>query len=231
MARSPGSPARSLPLLAGASLVLLLLGVGTGAALGGVFPSPFVDPATAEAFFAEQPAAVLATAVLGFLSALPLLGYAAGASAQLRRHPETGAGAAVALGAGGIAVAMLAGSGLIQWVLTRPSVRTEPGIVHALHDLAFLTGGVGHVVFLGLMVGGFAAAGLGSGLLPRALAVAGLVIAAIGVLASVSLVWSDAAVLLPICRFPGLLWLIAAGVVLAGRSRAVASARARAQLS
>jgi hypothetical protein len=109
---------------------------------------------------------------------------------------------------------MLALCGLVAWVLARPDIRTETALVRALHDLAFLTGGVGHVVFLGLLMAGIAVPGLILGLLPRGVAVTGLVIAAVAEAATVSLAWDAAAVLLPIARFPGLVWLVAVGFML-----------------
>jgi hypothetical protein len=49
-------------------------------------------------------------------------------------------------------------------------------------------------------------------LLPRWLAWAGLIIAAVAELTVVTLIWPGLSVLLPIARFPALLWLIAAGL-------------------
>ena len=80
-----------------------------------------------------------------------------------------------------------------------------------MHDLSFLTGGPAHVVFLGLLVAGVAVPALLLGLLPRALAVAGLVIAAVAELATLALLWPELSVLVPLARFPGLLWLVVAG--------------------
>lgn len=51
-------------------------------------------------------------------------------------------------------------------------------------------------------------------LLPRWLAVAGLVIAAVAELSTLALVAPAFAVLLPLARFPALLWLIAAAALL-----------------
>ena len=56
-------------------------------------------------------------------------------------------------------------------------------MVRALHDLAFLFGGPAHVVFLGLLLAGMAVPGLLLGLLPRATAWTGLVIAGLAELA------------------------------------------------
>jgi hypothetical protein len=87
-------------------------------------------------------------------------------------------------------------------------------LVRGLQDLAFLTGGVMHGVFLGLLVAGIAVPGWLVGLLPRPLAYAGLAIASIAELSTLSLVWQSMSFLLPVGRFPALLWLLAAGVLL-----------------
>lgn len=215
-----GAAPGKLPWLAASSLVLLLAGVAVGAALGGVFPSPFGDAAQIQAFFTDHPASVQATAVFGIVSALPLLAYAAVATAHLGRVARAGSAAAVALGAATICTTMMVTSALLQWVLTRDAVRADPALVRGLHDLSFLTGGVGAVVFLGVLVAALATAASRAGLIPRPLAMAGLGMGAVGMLSVVSLLWPDAAVLLPVGRFPGLIWMIIAGVLVA-RKRAV----------
>jgi hypothetical protein len=75
------------------------------------------------------------------------------------------------------------------------------------------------VVFLGLLLAGIAVPALLLGLLPRALAIAGLVIAAVAELSFLSLVVPALAVLLPLARIPGLIWLVAAGFLLPRRRR------------
>jgi hypothetical protein len=71
-----------------------------------------------------------------------------------------------------------------------------------------------HVVFLGLLVAGIAVPGWLVGLLPRPLALGGLAIAAVAELSTLSLLWQPMSFLLPLGRFPALLWLIAAGILL-----------------
>ncbi|WP_214401289.1 hypothetical protein [Pseudonocardia lacus] len=211
--------AGQLPWLAAASLVLLLAGVAVGAALGGVFPSPFGDPDQIQAFFADHPTSVQLTAVFGVLSALPVLAYTAAAVTRTGRHPQAGAAPAVALGAGAICTTMMVASALLQWTLTRDDVRADSALVRALHDLSFLTGGVGAVVFLGVLVAAVAVAASRAGLVSRPVALTGVGIGVVGMLSIVSLLWSAAAILLPMGRFPGLIWMILAGVLLS-RERA-----------
>jgi len=221
--RRQGGP--SLVALALASTGLLVAGMVLSALLGGTLVSPFADAATVTAYFRDQPDAVKASAVLTFGSAVPLAIYAATASSRLRRLGVTAPGATIALVGGVLSAAMLALSGLVVWTLAQPAVRSDGSIVEALHYVAFATGGPACVVFLGLLVAGVAVPGLLLSLLPRGLAVAGLGIAVLAELTTLVLVWSSLAFALPVARFAGLGWLIAAGVLLP-HDRREASTRA-----
>jgi hypothetical protein len=203
-----------LGVLALVSTGLLLAGLATSAALGGAFPSPYADPAVIAAHFATQPDAVLAGGVLLFGSSVPLAIYAATASARLRQLGVTAPGATIGLVGGVLASGALAASGLLTWTLARPAVREAGPLVRALADLAFLTGGPAHVVFLGLLLAGIAVPALLLGLLSRAVAVAGLVIAAVAELSFLSLAVPALSLLIPLARFPGLVWLVVAGFLL-----------------
>lgn len=204
----------SLPLLAGVSLALLLAGLVLSAALGGLFPSPYAHAATIQHYFLSHPEAVRAGGILTFASSVPLAIYAATASARLRQLGVTAPGATIALVGGALSAGALSLAGLLQWTLAQAPVRTDQSLVRALQDLTFLTGGVMHVVFLGLLVAGIAVPGWLVGLLPRPVAFSGLAIAAIAELSTLCLVWQPMSFLLPLGRFPGLLWLLAAGILL-----------------
>jgi hypothetical protein len=206
-------PQFELPLvaLAAASVALLLVGLATSAALGGVLPSPFGDATAIETYFKLQPSSVRMSAVFAFASAIPLALYAAAVGSRLRALGATGPGAAIALGAGLISATVLSLSGMLQWVLSRPAVVVDAPVLHALSDLSFLTGGVAHVVFLGLLVAGIAMAALQQAILPRRLVLIGPVIAVVAVLSTMSLTLPAAAFLLPIARFPALIWLVVVG--------------------
>jgi hypothetical protein len=207
-------------LLAGASLALVVAGVAVSAALGGVLPSPFGDPGAIAAYIAGNPAALTASAFFQFASAVPLAIYAAVAYSRLRHLGVDAPGPAIGLVGGVISAAMLAVSGLCTWVLALPAVGGAGGAaVLGLHGLTFATGGVGAVAFLGLLVAGVAVPGLLSEQLPRTFALIGIAIAAIAALSTISMLVSGLAILLPLGRFPGLLWLIAAGVLLPRQKR------------
>ncbi len=148
---------------------------------------------------------------------MPLTVYAATASARLRQLGVTAPGATIALAGGVLAGGLLALSGLLQWTLARPVVRGNEPVVRALHDLVFLTGGAAHVVFLGLLVAGIAVPGLLLQLLSRPVALAGLVVAGLAELTTLTLIWPALSPLLPVARYPALVWLIAAGLLLPRR--------------
>lgn len=213
----PASAAQRGPnpaVLAGVSLALVVAGLVVSAALGGTIPSPFGDPASITAFYAGEADAVLASAFFQFAAAVPLAIYAAVTYSRLRHLGVTAPGPAIGLVGGGVAATMMAFAGLATWALALPGVAAGgTALVLALHGLMFATGGVGAVAFLGLLVAGVAVPGLLSGALPRTFALAGIAIAAVAELATLSLVANGIAFLLPLGRFPGMLWLIAAGVL------------------
>ncbi|WP_454790972.1 hypothetical protein [Mycolicibacterium lutetiense] len=208
-----------LALLAGISLALLLAGLIVGIALAGVMPMPFGATAAVNAYIRDHAVAVQAAATGTFASSVPLAIYAATVSTRLRQLGVTAPGAMIALVGGTLAAAAIGLSGLITWALSRPELAVDPTLVHALYYLVFLTGGPGHVVALGLLVAGVAVPSLVLGLVPRSVAWAGLIIAAIAELSFLTLLWWGFSVLLPVARFSGLIWLIVAGAMLPLRRR------------
>ncbi|MEU3395700.1 hypothetical protein [Streptomyces filamentosus] len=211
------------------SLFVAGLVASTLLAGGDTFPSPFGGAdATADiaAYFRDHTDAVRIGATLQFGASVPLAIYAATASARLHRLGVRAPSATIALAGGLLASAFLGLSALLSWTLSQPEVLGRTDVIRALQSLAFATGGPGHVVALGLLVAGVAVPGLLAGLLPRGLALGGLVLAVLAELSTLVLLADGAAVLLPIARFGGLLWLIAAGFLLP-RHRSDPRVRAR----
>lgn len=222
--RRQGGP--PLVLLAVISLVLLLGGLAVGVALGGMMPLPYGADSAIQAYVRAEPVAAQVIAVGVFASSVPLAIYAATASARLRQLGVTAPGATIALAGGVLAAGALGLSGLVAWTLSRPEVSGDGSLVRALYYLVFLTGGPAHVVAVGLLVAGMAVPSLILGLLPRPLAIAGLVIAVLAELTTLVLVWPAVAILLPIARFAALVWLVVAGALLPLRRTNKHAARA-----
>jgi hypothetical protein len=218
--RAVGRPSQGGPplaLLAAISLGLLLAGLASGVALGGLMPLPFGSEA--QDYVAAHHDAAQAIAVGTFASSIPLAIYAATASARLRQLGITAPGATIALAGGLLASGALSLSGLLAWTLSRPEATTDPALVRALYYLVYLTGGPWHIVTLGLLLAGISVPSLIVGLLPRSVAWTGLVIAAVAELTTLALIWPGLSPLLPVARFTGLIWLIVAGAMLPLRRR------------
>jgi hypothetical protein len=209
----PGSepPLGPLALL---STILALASVGTSLALGGAAPSPFATEESISRYFTGQPDAVLAASVLSFASLIPLTIVVGVLGARLRLLGITRGGAAVAHVAGSAAVALSALSALVLWVLSRPQLRDQPGVVRALHDVAFAAGGVGSAVFLGAMILGITAPARATAILPRPVCGIGFLLAAAAAATIFGLLWPSLTVLLPVVRFGGLAWLTYVGFTL-----------------
>jgi hypothetical protein len=220
-ARRQGGP--PLLLVGGLTLGFFIAGIVVAAALGGVTPIPLGAPVTVTDYYRDHSVSVQAGAIFMFAASVPLMIYAASVSARLRQLGITAPGATIALAGGVIASVTLSLSGLLGWTLSRPAVRTDGALVQALSTLSFLVGGPGHVVPLGLLLAGVSVPALIVGLLPRPIAWAGLVIALIAELSTLSLIFPVLAILLPIARFPALIWLVVAGAFLPTQRKKVAT--------
>jgi len=218
--RRPQQGGPSLAVLAAISIGLLLAGLVVGAVIaGGIMPLPYGSATEIQDYVTGHHGAAVAIAVGTFGSSVPLAIYAATASARLRQLGITAPGATIALAGGLLASAALALASLAAWTLSRPEVTSDAALVRALYYLTYLTGGPWHVVMLGLLIAGIAVPALIVGLLPRPVAWIGLVIAGLAELTTLVLIWPGLSPLLPVARFTGLIWLIAAGVLLPLRRR------------
>ncbi|QWF79071.1 DUF4386 domain-containing protein [Amycolatopsis sp. CA-230715] len=208
------SVAHAGPPLLVPGLVFAVFTVLTGV-LGASGPRPDTPVADVAAYYAGHHTTVVIWAALLFGSAIPLAIWSATAYRRLRQLGVAAPGTAIGLAGGLLASASLAFSGLTLWTMGEVADVHEPGVVHALQTLSFVTGGVGFVVPLALLIAGVCVPSLFVPLLPRPLAWSGLGVAALGVLATVSLLVPALAPLLPVGRFGGgVLWLLAASALL-----------------
>jgi hypothetical protein len=186
------------------------------------FPSPLQPPEEIVAYFRAESFKVRICAFLQFGASVPLGIFTAAMVSRLRFHRTTAAGPSIALFGGLAASAFMAISALVQWTLGQPGIADDAGLTRALYFLIFSTGGPGYSVPLGLLIAGISVTGGLKRLLPSWLAVFGIVLGLIGELSSLSLVVPGALILIPLTRFPGFAWLIAAGFRLSA-TRAVES--------
>jgi hypothetical protein len=197
-----------------AVLFLASLVVTASMTKGSHFPSPFIAPDLAQAFFARNGLALGIAAFLQFGAAVPLGIFTATVVSRLQFLGVNVAGVFITL-LGGFAASLLAAiSALLQWVLAQPGVASQADTTRALHLLTFATGGVGFVVSFGLFVAGVSVIAWFTRFLPRWLVWLGLVIAALAELSSLSLVFTAVTYLVPVARFVGFIWIIATGFLL-----------------
>ncbi|WP_163511432.1 DUF4386 family protein [Fodinicola acaciae] len=211
----PGPPLLAIGIV---FVVLFLAGlVGATLAAGTTFPSPYDPAERILAYFAQHPTGALLTGFFQFAAAVPLLLFTAVVYARLRHFKVAVPGAVITL-VGGIASSVfLMLSGILSWCLSRPDIVSSPALVRTIQDLAFLTGGPAHVVFLGLLIAGVSVIALFTRILPRWVAILGLVVAAIAELSTLSLLLPALAALLPLARFPGFVWIIAVAALMPRR--------------
>jgi hypothetical protein len=226
-ARSQRPTGPHLGALALVSLALTLAAVATAALLAdGRLPvSPFASTAQVLGYYRQHATAAQVGATLLFGSAVPLGIFAATAYTRLLRLGVRVPGPSIGFFGGVAASLMLMVAAAAGWILGRPELGGDAAVSRALVFLSFLTGGVGFVVGLGLLVAGVAVPALVLRLAPRWLAWAGLVIAAVSELSFLTMAIQPVQVLLPLGRYAGLLWLVVIGFLLPTRRAGLREAR------
>ncbi len=199
-------------VLFGASLVVpSLVRHGPG------YITPYETAEHVREFFAVSPSAAQITGFLVFASAIPLGLFTATIVSRLKFLGVRAAGTYIALFGGFMASAALIASGLLIWILSLPAVSTSLTAADATYFLSFVLGGMVFAVGSGLLIAGVSVTGGFSKLLPRGVAMAGLLIALAGELSSLGLLMQPATYLYPITRFGGLAWIIVAAALLPRR--------------
>lgn len=198
--------------------VLFLAGLTPVTIFGGKpsFPGPWEPVATLMAFFQFGAAIALGILTASMVNQMRFLGVRA-------------AGVNIAL-VGGLATALnMMGSAATLWALSQPGVAQDVGVTHALYEFSFALGGPGFSAPLGLLIAGLSIPALLMRRLPKWLTVCGIVLAICGELSWLNLMFPKLVFLVPLTRFPGFVWLIAAGFLLprtitAGRGNGAARA-------
>ncbi|MFI0981368.1 DUF4386 domain-containing protein [Streptomyces sp. NPDC021093] len=177
-------------------------------------PQPTATGADVLAYTQGNGTTIRIGAFLLLASAVPLAVLAGVLYRRLRALGITAPGSALTLVGGVMASLALTLSALFAWTGERLADDAAPALARAVADLSFLTGGVTYAVAFGLLVAGVAVTGLRAGLLPKPLARVGCVLAAAGLLATLSLLADPFGFALPVVRFGGLIWLVWVAAVL-----------------
>ncbi|MCP2324096.1 hypothetical protein HDA40_002603 [Hamadaea flava] len=205
MARPQSGPPLIAPAAAFAALTV------AGIALAARTPRPDAPAAEVLGYLHEHAGSVRLSAFLLFGASVPLAIWAAAAYRRLRALGITAPGSAIALAGGVLAAGFAAISALITWTASR--LGDAPDLAAALRDLAFITGGPGFTAFLGLLLAGVAVP-MALLRIRRPFALAGLGLALVGELSTLAVLTLDLAVLLPVARFGGILWLLTVSLLL-----------------
>ena len=185
------------------------------------FPGPWESAQTIDTFFRLRPGAAVLCSFLQFGSAVPLGIFTASVTSRLQFLGVRAAGVQIALYGGFGAAAAVASSSMVLWGMTRPGIAQDTALTQALYYLMYVFGGPGYSVPLGLLMAGVSITALFYRLMPRWICILGLVLALCGELSWLNLEFPKALFLIPLTRFPGFVWMIAAGFALpAGTTRA-----------
>jgi hypothetical protein len=178
------------------------------------FPGPWESAETITTYFREHSRAVLMCAFFQFGSAIPLGLFTATLVSRLRFLGVRAAGVHIALFGGLMTAFNLALSALALWVMAYPGIAADGPVIRALYYFVFAVGGVGYSVPLGLLMAGTSVSAGIPKLLPRWVALFGILLAICGELSWLSLVFPKLLFFFPLTRFPGFIWLITTGFAL-----------------
>jgi len=178
------------------------------------FPGPWESSEAITAYFQTYPKTVLLCAFLQFGAAIPLGIFTATVVSRLQFLGVRAAGPCIALFGGLMTVFNMAATAFVLWVMAYPGIAEDAGVLRAFYYLGFAFGGVGFSVPLGLLIAGVCIPAAFFKLLPKWLVAFGLILAIIGELSVLTLIIPQALFLIPLTRFPGFIWLIAAGFAL-----------------
>ncbi len=178
------------------------------------FPGPWEPVSVIQSYFQTHPTAVLICMFFQFGALIPLGIFTASAVSRLRFLGITAAGPYIAVFGGLMTVFDGAAAGFILWAMIHPGVAHDPALTTALYYLSYAFGGPGFSVPMGLLIAGLSIPAAFGKLLPKWIVAFGLLLAVAGELSWLNLVFPQAVFLVPLVRFPGFIWLIAAGFAL-----------------
>jgi len=202
-----------LGFVALAFVVLFVAALFPVTAFGGVpyFPGPAASVAEMVDFFSHRQAGVLLCAFLQFGSVIPLGIFTATVVSQLRFLGVRAAGTHIALFGGFLTATNIMITASLLWATIYPGVAQDPALTQALYRVSFGLGGHGFSVPFGILLAGVSITAGFYRLLPKWIVIFGILIAIIGELSWFQMLNIRLLPLIPLTRFPGYLWMIAAG--------------------
>jgi hypothetical protein len=196
--------------------VLFCAGLFPVIVFGGLphFPRPSDSPTTIAQFFQLRPRSVQLCAFLQFGAMIPLGIFAAAIVSRLRFLGVKAAGTYIAL-FGGFSAAMIGiVGGSILWTMAHPGIAQNGPLTAALYYFGDALGGPGYATTFGLLAAGISIPALFRRLMPRWIAILGLAVAVCGELAWLNMEFPKLLFFIPLTRFPGFVWMVAAGFAL-----------------
>lgn len=178
------------------------------------YPGPWETADAIATYFRNQQHDVLMCAFFQFGAAIPLGLFTATIVSRLKFLGTTAAGANIALFGGFMAALNVGVSSLLLWVMSYPGIAQDETVLRALYYAVFAIGGVGYSVPLGLLIAGISVTAFFMKLLPKWLTIFGLLLAVVGELSWLSLIFPKLLPLIPLTRFPGFIWLVLTGFML-----------------
>lgn len=182
------------------------------------FPGLLAPIDKVAAYFAAHPGPVSLCAFLQFGSAIPFAIFTAAVVTRMRTLGSDVAGLRIAFVGGIMAAIDEAISGAVIWVMGHPVIAQVPALTQSFHYLAVVFGGPGFTMPQGLLMAGISVPALSMKRMSKTMAAFGILLAVIGELSWFSMMSSRAGILIPLARWPGFLWLIAAGFILSRNS-------------
>jgi hypothetical protein len=178
------------------------------------FPGPWESAGTIVAFFQTRPFAALLCAFFQFGSAIVLGIFTASAVNQMRFLGVRAAGVNIALFGGFAAAFNIAAGSFVLWTMAHPGIAQDATLTTALYYLVYIFGGPGFSVPQGLLMAGLSIPAGFMRLLPKWVVVLGIALGICGEMSWLNLLFPKALFLIPLTRFPGFVWIIAAGFAL-----------------
>jgi hypothetical protein len=175
------------------------------------FPGPWESAGVIQVFFLARPMSATICAFLQFGSAISLGIFTASISSQLRFLGAKSAGVYIALFGGLLTVCNIIASTFFMWTMAHPGIANDASLLGALYFMQYAFGGPGFSVALGILLAGVSVTAGFMKLLPKWIIIFGIVLAVFGELSWLNLIFPQALFLVPLTRFPGFVWLIAAG--------------------